>query len=219
MTIYFISGLGADKRIFQKLVIPEGYKVCYLDWLVPERSESLAAYSRRRAEMIDVSEEFVLVGVSFGGMVATEISQVLHPKDTIIISSAGCRTELPWYFRVAGFVRLHRTLPSFFFKIQTPFTFWFFGAASNESKQLLKQIINDTDAGFLRWAIKTILSWNRKIKPDEIYHIHGAVDHVLPAAYVKANQLVKDGGHLMVFGNAEEISQLLSVRLFNKLTS
>ncbi len=213
MTLYFISGLGADKRIFQKLAIPEGYKVCYLDWLVPESSESLAAYSRRLAELIDASEEFVLVGLSFGGMVATEISQVLHPKDTIIISSAGCRSELPWYFRLASNVRLDRIIPIKLLKIHTPFTYWLFGARSGDSKQLLRLIIRETRPDFLKWAIKAILSWKRTIKPPGIYHIHGVDDHLLPAAHVKADLLVPGGGHLMVFDKAKKLSDLIGDRI------
>jgi hypothetical protein len=34
--IYFISGLGADRRVFQRLKV-EGYQPVYVNWLEPEK--------------------------------------------------------------------------------------------------------------------------------------------------------------------------------------
>jgi surfactin synthase thioesterase subunit len=77
--IYLISGLGADRRVFKKLVFPTDFELIYLDWITPEPAESLEAYAARLALNIDTSAPFYLIGLSFGGMLATEIAKKLNP--------------------------------------------------------------------------------------------------------------------------------------------
>jgi len=66
MNAYFISGLGADKRIFSKLKLSEKINIIHVDWINPDRNETLEAYSKRLSRIIDTSQPFALVGVSFG---------------------------------------------------------------------------------------------------------------------------------------------------------
>lgn len=85
--IYFISGLGADRRAFSKLIFSEHFPMIHLDWISPEPNESLRSYASRLALEIDSSNPFYLVGLSFGGMLATEIAKELNPIHTFLISS------------------------------------------------------------------------------------------------------------------------------------
>jgi pimeloyl-ACP methyl ester carboxylesterase len=70
MNAYFISGLGADKRIFSKLKLNEKINIIHIDWITHNKNESLAAYAERLSNVIDITQPFALVGVSFGGMIA-----------------------------------------------------------------------------------------------------------------------------------------------------
>jgi pimeloyl-ACP methyl ester carboxylesterase len=213
LTVYFISGLGADRRIFQKLILPPEYRVIHLDWVEPEKGESIYQYSQRISANIDHSEDFAIVGLSFGGMIATELSQIVKPKRVIILSSAGSRTEIPWYFRLAGTLRLDALLHPSFLKSSGPFSHWMLGANSREERLLLRQILKDTSPTFLKWAIRAILTWNRTRKPSEIIHIHGSKDRLLPARFVKADLIVPDGQHIMVYTLAATISKLITEKI------
>ncbi|MEJ0082498.1 MAG: hypothetical protein WDM78_16440 [Puia sp.] len=75
MNLYFISGLGADKRIFQNLVLPEVFKIYYIDWVTVSENESMESYCRRLSSQINTLEPFSLVGLSFGGVIAIEMSK------------------------------------------------------------------------------------------------------------------------------------------------
>ena len=108
MIIYFISGLGADRRVFQKLKLPEGFTAQYIDWIKPFEDESLEAYSKRMATAIDTSKPFVLVGLSMGGMVSIEIAKFTQPKLVILISSIKSIDELPWYYKLGGTFQLDK---------------------------------------------------------------------------------------------------------------
>ena len=92
MKLYVISGLGADKRVFQYLTL--NYELIPIDQINPQGNESIKTYSIRLAQKIDTSEKFGIVGVSFGGLVAVEISKQLKPAITILISSVETRGEL-----------------------------------------------------------------------------------------------------------------------------
>src|SRR5258707_139416 len=98
--IYCISGLGTDAKIFSRLKI-RGYQLIHLPWLKPRSKESMKSYAARMAAPIHHPSP-VLLGVSFGGMVAIEIAKQLPVKKTIIISSVKTLKEIPSWMRIAG---------------------------------------------------------------------------------------------------------------------
>ena len=96
--VYCLSGLGADKRVFTKLEL-KGYRQIHLDWLVPNNQESLTNYVKRLAVEIKDNNPIV-IGLSFGGIVAIEIAKQITVKKVILISSAKQSHEIPWYFKL-----------------------------------------------------------------------------------------------------------------------
>lgn len=209
MTLYFISGLGVDRRTFGRLRFPGHLTVRHLDWIEPLAGETLPQYALRLARGIDTTEDFSLVGLSFGGMIATEMAKVLSPRQVVLISSASTAPELPGYFRFPGRLQLHRAVPYTLVKQPTPLTYWLLGAYSPEEKQLVGAILKDTSPRFLRWAVNSILTWRNEERPVNLYHIHGSADKVLPLRLVKADRVIKGAGHLVVFSHADLISRII----------
>jgi len=208
--IYFISGLGADKRIFRKLSLPTVYELIYIDWIVPVKGESLKDYALRLAAVIDISKPFYLVGVSFGGFIAIEIAKSFHPLHTFLISSLTTKQEMPWYYRLAGSLKLLHILPVYQFKSANRLSYKFFGAKTAEHKIMLKQIISDTDTSFLKWALISALNWKNTKVPVHVTHIHGTADQILPIRYTHPDLVINGGGHLMVYAHAEVVSQMIT---------
>jgi len=213
VNLYFISGLGADERVFQKLTLPEQCKINHIKWPELSVNETLDSYCHKISEMIDTSQEFRLIGLSFGGIVATEISKFLKPKTTIIISSISTRYELPFYYKICGILGLNNWVPAFAMNKVYPFTYWYFGVTEPADKKILKQVIKDTSPKFLKWAINEILNWKNEIRPDNLFHIHGTNDKIFPFTQTKADKAVVNGGHLMVYTNANIVSDLIVARL------
>ncbi|MEO6071258.1 MAG: alpha/beta hydrolase [Chitinophagaceae bacterium] len=214
MTIYFISGLGADKRMFKNLSLPPQYSLVYIDWIEPlHEHEPLQSYCQRLAEGIDSSKDFVLVGLSLGGLAAIEIARFLKPKDIILISSIATKYELPWTFRVGRFFKLDQIIPLHLLKTPSALLTWLFGAKTGEEKSLLKSVLVETTDTFLKWSVGQILYWNNKIRPEKLYHIHGTADKLLLCWQTKADIKIRGGEHLMVLSKAGEISSLMEERL------
>src|SRR5258708_37464041 len=111
MKAYFISGLAADGRVFKHIQLPKGLETIYLNWIPPQEEEALPHYALRLATSINTKEPFVLLGLSFGGMLAIEIAKQLHPVSTILISSIPVSDHLPGYFKAAGKIGLHKMVP------------------------------------------------------------------------------------------------------------
>lgn len=213
MNVYLLSGLGADKRIFARLTFPEGVVVFHIEWITPLLHESLESYAARLSSQIDHFKPFMLIGVSFGGMVAVELTRILRPHKTIIISSASHQGQIPWYYRISGVLNLHLLVPVSILKAPTYLTFWFFGANTREQKDLLSNILKDTDGDFLRWAISKITKWKQSSKTENLFHIHGTSDRILPLTFIKPDLEIKNGGHLMVYEQHELISDVLAEQL------
>ena len=116
MKVYFISGLAADKRVFKYIELPPDFEIVHLDWVEPLKNETLSHYSDRLSEKIDTGEPFSVIGLSMGGMIASEIAKRLNPLQTILISSVPASNHLPVYFRWASSMGLHKLVPVSFVK-------------------------------------------------------------------------------------------------------
>ena len=208
MRVYFISGLGADKRAFYKIKLPQGYQAVFLDWIVPLAGESFPAYAKRFSRSIKQDEEFVLIGLSFGGMLASEIAKIISPKKLIIISSLSSYKELPWYFKLAGKLGIHRIISPSLYK-QATIMNRFMGTGNKEMKSIVYSYVNNIDPAFIRWSLNVIVHWSHTERLSDLIHIHGSNDHLLPYKYVKADYIIQNGGHLMVMNKAEEVNIIL----------
>ena len=210
--MYLLSGLGADCRVFD-FVAFDYCRVVNIAWISPEKSETIQEYARRLLAQITVKRP-ILVGVSFGGMMAIEIAKLVDTEKVLLISSVKTRFDLPAHFRLVGRLKLHRFFPVALFKMVNPITFWFFGATNAQECALLKEIIIDTDDQFLKWAVVRILTWTNEDVPDNLVHIHGTRDRIFPLrnAHIK----VKDGGHLMIVSKAAEVSGVIKATIVDQ---
>lgn len=204
--IYGISGLGADKRIFDFLELK--YEFTALDWIEPQPKETIKAYVKRLIEVYELATKpnIIIVGVSFGGMIAAEMHELLNTKKTIVISSATKSTELPYLYTLAGKLNLVRCIPKWFLKPNTHLAAFFFGT---KRKKLLKAIIQDTDLNFLKWGMFAITKWKKTTDNVDIITIHGDKDKVIPAKGDK-NYLLKKGGHFMIVDLADKVSTIIN---------
>ncbi|RAU82324.1 alpha/beta hydrolase [Pontibacter arcticus] len=214
--IYFISGLGADWRMFQFLDLPEHIRKQHIRWIAPlHPDEPVQEYALRLKEQITEPDP-ILIGLSFGGLVAIELSKILACRKVIIISSMATRHHLPQYYRVLGKTRLHRWLPFPLMKSIYPVAPFLFGAHTKAERTVLKMAILDIDETFLRWALQQLLAWPQQEVLPGLVQIHGTRDLILPLYPHPETICVPGGEHLMVMHNADQISSILN-RILEKI--
>lgn len=208
MKLYIISGLAADSRVFANIKLPEGFEAVHLHWITPYKKESLESYAGRLAEKIDPSEPFILLGLSMGGMIASEISKKYKPAATILFSSVPVASQLPKRFRVVQQLRLYKLIPVRLLKSASLIK-RVFAPETPADKKILRQVVKESDPYFIRWAIEAILKWENEQMPEPLYHAHGSSDEILPIKNTKPTFIIKGGKHLMVMTRADELNRFL----------
>lgn len=206
--IYCLSGLGADERIFSKLDFGD-HHVTYLKWFKPLKSESIAAYARRLADKITLPQP-ILIGISFGGMMCIEVAKLIAVKKVIIISSIKTTHELPLWMKLAGKLKLNKIFPMRSFKLIEPLEDYNLGVETPEEKNMVRKYRRSIDRTYADWAINCVLNWQNKEVPVNVIHLHGEKDRIFKIKKIKADHLVKTGGHFMVMNRAAEINKLLA---------
>ncbi len=213
--IYFISGLGADERVFRYLNIV-GFETKNIKWEDPLKNESLTDYSKRLINQIDLNDKVILIGVSFGGMIAQEIADLIDCEKIIIISSIKSLKELDAKMRLVKQSTIYKYIPSGFLKWTNSLSAdYYFSTKTKEESDLLNQIIKDTDRFFMKWAIEKIMNWKFETtnSKENLTHIHGTHDRIFPINNIKNSINIKEGGHFMIVNRAEEISLIIQEKL------
>lgn len=206
---YLIPGLGADERVFQRLQPLLQGSTCLLPWLRPEPAETLPHYAARMAAAIPESAEGLLVGVSFGGVVALEINRLRPRLRTVLISSIPDASCLPPLLRVVRASGLYRVFPPQWLKLFPRAGQWYFGVQNGAEYQLFKQILQDMEPVYTRWAVASLLQWDSTSVGRSI-QILGTHDRVFPPGPTPVEYLIPGGGHFMVLSHAPEISRILN---------
>jgi len=206
MKLYGISGLGADSRVFNFLNLD--CELIPVEWIEPHKNERIEKYAARLAQVINQQEEFGIIGVSFGGLIAVEISKLLNPKITILISSVETSTELRTIYRFVGKLKIIKIVPK---RLLNPSFFianWFFGA---QNKRLLKQILEDTNPKFVKWALNELVNWrNKEFLANPILKINGTKDKLIPPHKSSNQAIIDNGSHFMIVDKADEISEIIN---------
>jgi len=208
--IYLIPGQGADERLFKNLQLDTAlFKVHHIKYKVPFKEEQMSTYALRLAQQIDTTKAFTLIGVSLGGMIATEINEVLNPKNVIVISSAKCRSELPRQYKFQKAIPLYKIIPKKIIKQSSLIVQPIFEPDRNKEKETCILMLKAKDPTFLKRTIGMIVNWNRISYDPNIIHIHGDKDNTLPIKNVKFDVLVENGSHMIMLTRTDEIKDLI----------
>jgi esterase/lipase len=208
MRVYFISGLGADKTVFQLLDLAFCEPV-FIDWIAPLKNEPLAGYAMRLKEAYTIPDDAVIVGLSFGGMLATEIAKAFKSARIIILSSSKTKNEIPALYRTGNYLPVYKWLPDGIQKFFMRRYETMFGVTSKQGKEIYQNVITHADMGFNAWAVWALLHWKNTEVPPNVTHIHGTNDKILFYKKVTCNITIQNGGHLMVMEQAGEMSRIL----------
>jgi pimeloyl-ACP methyl ester carboxylesterase len=213
--LILFTGMGADERLFApqrdafpRLIVPP--------WITPEPHEPLTHYAERIVEGVDPHEPCFLGGASFGGFVAIEAARHLHAKACFLIGSVRCCEELPLQIRALR--KLKHLLPAVPFEWAPAAAHMSFSTAGSWMRPCPRSItrqLAEAKASFLRWACYAVLSWDPPILPLEfpVYHIHGALDRVLPAKNTHPDELVPRAGHLLTLTHAARVNHFLEEKI------
>jgi pimeloyl-ACP methyl ester carboxylesterase len=194
-----------------KLSLPNA-KLIHIPWPPYDQQDELSCYAQKVSSLIKADEP-IIMGVSLGGMVAVEISKIRPVKKLILISSAKTKDELPSYDTWFGKLMKSKIVPPFLYKMPNPVMIERFGAETEDDEAMLKMILKDTDGHFMKWAMRAIALWDNHSYKALVVHIHGRKDKMIFAANINAQYWIEDGGHMMIYNRADEISRIIEKEL------
>ena len=208
--VYFLPGLAANSSIFKHIQLDTNvFEMHFLEWMIPFDDESISEYAIRFCKNIN-HENAILVGVSFGGIVAQEMNLVYDFKKIIIISSVKARHELPIHLQLAGKTKVYKLLPTSLFAQNIDLlSKYAFGKPIVKRLDLYKQYLSITDKRYLDWAIKQVVSWNQETSDPNLVHIHGDQDIIFPIENMKNCIIVEGGTHIMILNRYKWLNENL----------
>lgn len=207
-TVYLIPGVGANDKVFQNLDF-KNYEVVHLKWPKHKKDESIESYVKKLLPQIKKDTQPILIGMSFGGIVAIELAKLIQPYKTILLSSIKTYHERPLKIFFLNTIKFHRLVSG---KLVLQFRFWLqwlLGKLTREDFELIEEMIGEANIEFNEWAVDRVIHWRNEEVPDNVVHIHGNSDRIFPSYYIKDVIWIKGGTHFMVVNRAKEISKII----------
>lgn len=208
--VYLIPGQGSDARLFKNIVLDSAFEIRNIEYFTPEKEWSMRDFAQQLSKQIDTTMPYSIVGVSLGGMLATEMADFLHPEKVVVISSAKDRKELPFRYRFQKTIPVYKLVPARLVKLGAKVLQPIVEPDRAKDAATFKSMLRDKDPIFLKRTVKMIMEWDRVTYNQNIIHMHGDIDKTIPARNVAFNYLVEDGSHMMVLTRGILISDLLT---------
>lgn len=206
--IYAIPGLGTTKELFQYTTIG-GHELKVLEWPSPTSRVSMKEYAALFLSQIDLTRPVNLLGVSFGGMICMEIAGLIKVEKITLISSAKCRTELPYTIRLLKYFPVYRLLSENANRRLACRSRRVVGFDKSFLPVFVKMIYSMPEGYFIN-CIRMIANWNKSEPSQPVFHLHGNADRLLMCRYIKNHITVNKGTHAMIVNQAKEINDLLN---------
>jgi pimeloyl-ACP methyl ester carboxylesterase len=210
MNVYLISGLGADEQAFSRLRFGADCTVRAIHWISPQKGEKIRDYCHRLTDQVLTADNNVFIGLSFGGLIAQELSSFLPCEKLILISSIRRQKDLPLLFRLAGICRIDKLVPTKMLRAHSGLIDWYFGVKSTQESTFLKNFLKNTSPEFLRWAFDILLHSDFDYpRSSKTVFIHGTADKLLPYHCKEVDYSIQGGGHLLVYNEAFMVTEIL----------
>lgn len=192
--IFLLPGMGANSKMYQGAWLDVNPATC-IDWPSYKGDASLPELARRVATHYRIKNNDILIGSSMGGMVALEISKLLHLDRVVLVGSAIDVSEM-------------NSLLTFL----TPFVDFapieFFQKLAGRHDSLFQQMFASSDAVFMRTMCKAISTWDGYPgNLSNVTRIHGEKDKVIKCP--RDCHVIKRGGHLIPISHARECVDII----------
>jgi hypothetical protein len=208
--IYLFPGQGSDERLFDSLKFENQPDIVHIKYPIPEKGTSLQDYAKKISSQIDTSHHYILIGVSFGGMIISELMDFLNPQESIIISSAKCRSELPFRYRFQKTIPIYKIIPPKLMLAGARFLQPVVEPDRNTNKVTFKRMLSSKDPLYMKRTVEMIIKWEREIKQEKMIHIHGTKDHTIPIRNINPDHIIENGSHMMTLTQPSPINKILS---------
>ena len=212
--IYFISGLGATRVAFENTKVPKGWSMHFIDWIeVEDEDEPLEDYVKRLSAQVKHKKP-VFAGLSFGGIIAMELTKLYKGSFAIMLSSFRHKGDLAVSLRVLLSMKAYRLIPNIEMNAIRKLVRKAYAVNSKVTEQKLVEMMGQESPMFLRWSCKQIDLYEYNLEAEVILHpIIGTKDKLVDI-WNDAEVLQVDGGtHISVYSNHNVVNKYIATIL------
>lgn len=206
---YAIPGLGVTGEVFGRL--KEHLSIHVVEWLMPRQSETLEGYALRMAALIPEDAQ-VLIGYSFGGVVAQEIARQRSGLQLVLINTLVSADEKPLWLQMMAIIPLYRLARGSWRIKLLPLYGRRYGLKSREDISILQKMFSESPDALRMWSIQVLIDWKGgKSVLNKVLRLHGTRDKVFPLARnTTPCRWIEGGRHFMVWQRAKEVGKEIS---------
>ncbi len=208
MKIYAIPGLGTNHLIFNDLKI-KTHELVILKWPPLKQEYTMVDYARCFTEQINTGEPFILLGLSFGGMLAIELGKIHKSEKIILISSAKTHKGLSGAVRFFKFFPVYKVISDKMYRHLSYKGKYLLGFLMDYMK-ILSKMGKDLPENYFKYSIQYIVNWNNTVIPENTFLIHGTSDRLIRFNKKYVDYSVKSGSHAMIITKAKEVSEIVN---------
>jgi len=124
-----------------------------IEWIPHEVNEDIVSYAKRIIQMHNISSFDMVAGLSFGGLVAQVIAELLHLPEVILISSFRNKNDLKFYFNWGLSSKLYRLMPPLRIPVIDKLVAQQLNSGTHESVPVLSKMLQSTDYSLMKWSL------------------------------------------------------------------
>ena len=209
LTIYWIPGMCADAKIFEPYIKDlSNFQHKVFNWYEPKSlNQDLSSYSDYFVSEI-VDENPIIVGVSFGGLVALKMAKKVSFSKIILLSSMANYQAKPFLFKALHKMGLARIVSYLCASNLERFLTFYYGKKYSKQKKLYDTFLPYRNKKYLFWAFIQNIIWMGKtnLSPN-LYSIHGENDEIFPIGQNHYDHLVEKASHVMIVTHQKTIKK------------
>jgi len=196
--VYLMPGMAANSSIFENIKLPEEtFQMHLLEWMIPNKKETLQAYAKRMTEKIE-HDNVVLLGVSFGGILIQEMSKFITVRKLIVVSSVKSKYEYTTGMKFAKATKIYKVLPTRLVKRIDGLSKYAVSKPIKRRFELYKKYLSVNDKRYLDWAIQQVLCWEQEEANENAVYVYGKKDSVFSYSPEGNTIAIENGTHIMI---------------------
>lgn len=203
--LVLLPGMMADSRLFapQLKQFPDAIVPA---WPVHKTTDTLRSFAERLAGCLPQGP-MVVVGVSFGGLVALELARFVDTQCCVVVSAVRSPREFPWPMRVLR--PLGRSHPRLFDAATRLGVRATRPSLRPVTKRRFNRMLSGPNAEFYRWASWAVLNWQGTRIGCPVRQVHGSVDRTFPVARTKPDTIVEQAGHGLIMTHPRIVNDVI----------
>lgn len=218
-TILAFGGMAAGPLFVAPQKRALGQSMIVPVWPMHRRGESVADYARRwaaeLAPAIPRDRPLVLLGVSFGGMIALEMADTLRADAVVLIASGRSSACVAPLYKALE--RSVAWIPWGLSRPIAPLIGWAHAVQMRlrpAHRRLLVRVAREMDLAKTQWCAYGVTHWpglsaEREAKLPPVMHIHGDDDPLMPVEKVTPTVMITGARHLLHLSHEAQVNELI----------